>query len=67
MICLSDSNHDWYSRCIVGWKLDDTLATPMVLRALKKAFKTAKPEILNSDQGSQFTGRDYIEYVEKAQ
>ncbi|MFR6947673.1 integrase core domain-containing protein [Streptococcus pneumoniae] len=24
-----------------------------------------KPEILNSDQGSQFTGRDYIEYVEK--
>ena len=56
---------DWYSRCIVGWELDDTLATPMVLRALEKAFKTAKPEILNSDQGSQFTGRDYIEYVEK--
>ncbi len=52
---------DWYSRCIVGWELDDTL----VLRALGKAFKTAKPEILNSDQGSQFTGRDYAEYVEK--
>ena len=34
---------DWYSRCIVGWELDDTLATPMVLRALEKAFKTAKP------------------------
>ena len=56
---------DWYSRCIVGWELDDTLATPMVLHALEKAFKTAKPEILNSDQGSQFTGHDYIEYVEK--
>lgn len=56
---------DWYSRCIVGWELDDTLATPMVLRALKEAFKTAKPNILNSDQGSQFTGHDYIEYVEK--
>ena len=56
---------DWYSRCIVGWELDDTLATPMVLCALEKAFKTAKPKILNSDQGSQFTGHDYIEYVEK--
>ena len=56
---------DWYSRCIVGWELDDTLETPMVLRALEKAFKTAKPEILNSDQGSQFSGHDYIKYVEK--
>ena len=56
---------DWYSRCIVGWELDDTLATPMVLRALEDAFKVARPEILNSDQGSQFTGHDYIEYVEK--
>ena len=56
---------DWYSRCIVGWELDDTLETTMVLRALEKAFKTAKPEILNSDQGSQFSGHDYIKYVEK--
>ena len=37
----------------------------MVLRALGKAFKMAKPEILNFDQGSQFTGRDYAEHVEK--
>jgi putative transposase len=56
---------DWHSRCIVGWELDDTLGTSMVLRALDKAFQIAKPEILNSDQGSQFTSRDYIEYVEK--
>lgn len=56
---------DWHSRCIVGWELDDTLAAPMVLRALEKAFQVAKPEILNSDQGSQFTSQDYIDYVEK--
>jgi len=31
-------------------KMDDTLAVPMVLRALGKAFQTAKPEILNSDR-----------------
>lgn len=56
---------DWHSRCIVGWELDDTLETPMVLRALEKAFQVAKPEILNSDQGSQFTSRDYIDYIEE--
>ncbi len=56
---------DWYSRCIVGWELDDTLATPMVIRALEKAFEVARPEILNSDQGSQFTSADYIKFVEE--
>jgi len=54
---------DWYSRCIVGWDIDDTLATPSVMRALGKAFQVARPEILNSDQGSQFTSHEYIEYV----
>ena len=41
---------DWYSRCIVGWEVDDTLDTRMVITALKKAFIVAKPVILNSDQ-----------------
>ena len=45
---------DWYSRCIVGWEVDDTLDTRMVITALKKAFMVAKPVILNSDQGCQF-------------
>lgn len=40
---------DWYSRCIVGWEIDDTLDTQMVISALKKAFQVAKPLILNSD------------------
>ena len=30
---------DWYSRCIVGWEVDDTLDTRMVVAALNKAFK----------------------------
>ena len=42
---------DWYSRCIVGWEVDDTLDTRMVINALKKAFAVSKPQILNSDQG----------------
>ena len=56
---------DWYSRCIVGWALDDTLDTRMVLDALKMALKTAKPEILNSDQGCQFTSDKYIRFLKE--
>ena len=56
---------DWYSRCIVGWEVDDTLDTRMVINALKKAFKVAKPLILNSDQGCQFTSTEYIAFLKE--
>lgn len=55
---------DWYSRMIVGWALDDTLNTYIVTEAVKRAFKISKPEILNSDQGSQFTSDGYIRLLE---
>lgn len=35
----------------------------MFLSALKKAFKVAKPQMLNSDQGCQFTSWQYIDFV----
>ena len=54
---------DWYSCCIVSWDVDDTLDTTMVINACKKAFKVAKPLIINSDQGSQFTSDKYIEFI----
>lgn len=37
----------------------------MVVNALKKAFKVAKPQILNSDQGCQFTSQQYIDFVKE--
>lgn len=37
----------------------------MVLNALNKAFKIAKPQILNSDQGCQFTSQQYIDFVKE--
>ena len=54
---------DWYSRCIVGWDIDDTLDTTMVINACEKAFKVAKPLIINSDQGSQFTSEKYRDFI----
>lgn len=56
---------DWASRCIVGWELDDTLDTRAVIEACKKAFKVAKPEILNSDQGCQFTSHEYKQLLKE--
>ncbi|APC07629.1 integrase core domain protein [Moorella thermoacetica] len=51
---------DWYSRFVVSWALDQCLETTFVLRAVEAAFSLAKPEIMNSDQGAQFTDPDYI-------
>lgn len=44
--------------------MDDTLGTRAVISALKKAFQVAKPRILNSDQGSQFTSQEYVDFVQ---
>jgi putative transposase len=57
---------DWYSRYVVSWELDDSLAVDFVLAAVKRAFHHAQPEIFNSDQGSQFTSQAYIDLVEGA-
>lgn len=51
---------DWFSRKIVGWELSDTLDTAPVVNALKTAVEQCGcPNIVNSDQGSQFTSHEY--------
>lgn len=55
---------DWHSRYIVGWELSDTLDTAPVLSAVMRAIRQyGKPEIINSDQGCQFTSDDYTSYL----
>lgn len=54
---------DWYSRCIVGWAVDDTLDTMMVIDALNRALKESKPQLINSDQGCQFTSGKYKDFL----
>ncbi len=57
---------DWYSRYIVSWVLSNTLSVDFCLESLDMAFKIAKPEINNTDQGSQFTAEEYVEKVKSA-
>ena len=51
---------DWYSRYVISWELDQTLALPFVLTAVERALTQATPVIWNSDQGSQFTSPQYL-------
>lgn len=55
---------DWYSRFIVGYSISNTLQAESVTRVVKEAIRNhGKPEIINSDQGVQFTSREYIELI----
>jgi len=57
---------DVYSRYIVGWDISNTLDAENSLKVLRKAIcDHGKPEIVNSDQGSQFTCPSWVEYLEK--
>lgn len=59
---------DVYSRYIVGWGLSNSLDADASLRVVKEAVAThGKPEILNSDQGCQFTCKEYIKYLKGEQ
>ena len=57
---------DWHSRKIVGWYLSDTLDTDSVIIAVRNAISThGTPEILNSDQGCQFTSDEYKAFLKE--
>jgi putative transposase len=50
---------DWYSRYVLSWRLSNRLEGSFCLEALDEALKGGKPEIFNSDQGSQFTSEEF--------
>lgn len=54
---------DVYSRYVVGWSLSNTLETDFCIEALKFGLVYATPEIINSDQGCQFTSDDWINFL----
>lgn len=53
---------DWYSRKVLSWSLSNTMDTGFCLRALEDAVRThGVPEVFNTDQGCQFTSREWTE------
>lgn len=55
---------DVYSRYIVGWSVSNTMETGWIIQTIQRAIdRYGIPEIINSDQGSQFTSEEYVNYV----
>lgn len=59
---------DLYSRFVVGWDVYNTLDAENALTVFKRAIEQhGKPQIINSDQGSQFTCALWVDYVKERQ
>jgi putative transposase len=53
---------DWYSKTVLSWEISNTMDTKLVTDVLDKALnKYDKPEIFNTDQGSQYTSKAHIQ------
>jgi putative transposase len=57
---------DWFSRRVLAWKLSITMETSFCIEALEEALsKNEKPEIFNTDQGSQFTSEAFTRQLKE--
>jgi putative transposase len=56
---------DWFSRFVLSWALSVTMELDFCVEALKRALGRGRPEIFNSDQGSQFTSEKFTGQLEK--
>ena len=55
---------DWYSRKVLAWRLSNTLDTDFCVEALQEALhRFGRPEIFNTDQGSQFTSEAFTDVL----
>lgn len=56
---------DWFSRFVLSWALSLTIELDFCLEALQRALRWGRPEIFNSDQGSQFTREKFLGELEQ--
>ena len=59
---------DWATRKVLAWRLSNTMDVGFCLEALDEAMaRYGRPEIFNTDQGSQFTSLDFTEKLKDAE
>jgi len=56
---------DVYSRYVLSWRLSNTLDATFCAEALEEALRKGKPEIFNTDQGSQFTSEAFTRILQQ--
>jgi len=56
---------DWHSRFVIEMEVSNSLEASVFVETLKRALKKGKPEIFNSDQGSQFTAIEWLRVLQE--
>jgi putative transposase len=59
--CYLTAIMDWFSRYVIAWRLSNTLEAAFCVECLEEALGYGRPEIFNSDQGVQFTSKDFTQ------
>ena len=57
---------DWAARRVLSWRLSNAMDARLCLEAFDEALEQGRPEIVNTDQGSQFTSLAFTERVQAA-
>jgi putative transposase len=57
---------DWFSRYVLSWSVSISLDVAFCCEALEMALRQARPDIFNTDQGSQFTSLDFTGILNQA-
>ena len=55
---------DWHSRYVVAWRLSNTLEADFCVEALQEALGQGRPQVFNTDQGSQFTSGEFTQVLQ---
>ncbi|MBV2145121.1 IS3 family transposase [Ochrobactrum vermis] len=59
---------DWFSRKVLSWRLSITMEAAFCIEAVEEALaRYGRPDIFNTDQGSQFTSMDFTTVLKKAE
>lgn len=58
---------DWFSRYVLAWELSNTMDATFCLTALERSLAVSRPEIFNTDQGSQFTSTAFVSRLQTEQ
>jgi len=57
---------DWYSRRVLSWRISNSMEAAFCVDCLQDALREhGKPEVFNSDQGSQFTSEVYTDVLKR--
>ena len=56
---------DWYSRYVLAWWLSNTMEGGFCAEVLEEALGKGRPEMFNTDQGSQFTSLEFTQVLQE--